>query len=73
MCGGLLKPKAPAQDNSLIAERKAAQAELAKEQARLEAQKREEALARKRGLRGAASLISGSSGGSGFGTNDTLG
>ncbi len=65
MCGPF-KAKAPAVDQSLIAERQKAQQLFASEQAALDARKREDSLAKARGLRGAASLISGSSGGSGF-------
>jgi hypothetical protein len=71
--GGILGGSKPQPDQSLIAERQAAEKRLADEQAAIQAKKTEEALARRRGLRGAASLISGGSGGAGFGTNDTLG
>tara|TARA_R110000744_G_scaffold154808_2_gene269960 strand:- start:114 stop:332 length:219 start_codon:yes stop_codon:yes gene_type:complete len=70
---GIMGSSKPPVDHALIAERKAVQARLAKEQAVIQASKVEEELARKRGLRGASSLISGSSGGAGFGTTDTLG
>jgi hypothetical protein len=61
-----MKTKKPAVDQSLIEERKAVQKQLASDAAALAARKREDALAAARGLRGATSLISGSSGGSGF-------
>tara|TARA_R100000781_G_scaffold72162_1_gene45151 strand:- start:1429 stop:1650 length:222 start_codon:yes stop_codon:yes gene_type:complete len=73
MSGILGGSKKPAVDHSLIAERKAAEKRLADEKAEIEARKIEEDLARRRGLRGASSLISGGSGGAGFGATDTLG
>lgn len=73
MSGIMGGSKRPAVDQSLIAERKAAQKRLADEQAIIEANQAEENLARRRGLRGASSLIQGSSGGSGFGSVETLG
>lgn len=73
MCNPFKKPEAPALDQSLIAERKRIQQQQAAEEARIEAAKREDEAARRRGLRGLSSLISGDSGGAGFGTPDKLG
>jgi hypothetical protein len=70
---GIMGGSKPPVDHALIAERKAAEKRLADEKAEIEARKIEDDLARRRGLRGASSLISGSSGGAGFGTTDTLG